>query len=403
MTSTFTRALGLWLLLSVACVGCVSPQGSGELDEDQVAVAHDQLALAALMIRDRYFERAGAVLAQIDSQTLAASRPEGSNPGAIDLGRYYTLRGLVGLAAGKNESARDDLLAAFEAGQTEPVVWLYLAQARYALGEHAEAVVALDAAQASGRSPEAWRMRINSHWRLKERGAAFAALQGAEEQYPKNPDFPKQRTLFLLELGLTLEAARAGQRYLEVAGETWQAHLTLGEALRRARQPEAAVRVLEAGRLRYPERTELEVALAHAHLDAQRPRAAAGFLESAARQEPRYLAEAAELYRRSGDLRRALYLNAQLPDAKAKTRQRLGLLLEEGALVRACALEPRLSRLELLKDEDTRYALAYAHFRAGNPDAAIAHLRGITRSDLFEAATDLRKAIEAQREGASHK
>ena len=87
----------------------------------------------------------------------------------------------------------------------------------------------------------------------------------------------------------------------------------------------------------------------------------------------------------------------QVGDQKAKTRQRLGILLQLGRVEQACSLEPRLSRLGLLKDDQVRYALAYAQFRCGDLEQAANRLRGITKPSLFQAATDLRKAIEARR------
>ena len=55
------------------------------------------------------------------------------------------------------------------------------------------------------------------------------------------------------------------------------------------------------------------------------------------------------------------------------------------------------SALFVLEDDDVRYALAYAHFRTGELDLAEEELKGITKRELFSRATDLRKAIEAER------
>ncbi|MGE0711437.1 MAG: hypothetical protein AB7N76_15735 [Planctomycetota bacterium] len=364
-------------------VGCALPGAQPAAQEEGEG---DPLSLAALLIRDRFYERARAVLAEVDPKR------EG-----LDLARYHTLRGLVELAGGRHAEARDAFAQAFARGQREPVVWLYQAQAHYGLGAWAEALAALERAGAAAASAEALRMRAHCQWQTGARGAAFATLAAGEARYPADAVLPRQRTLYLLELGLYLEAALAGEEFLRRAGRSVEAYLALGEALRRARQPDAAARALEAARLVHPGARRLLVALARAHLDAGRPRAAASLLEEVARDEPRFLAEAAELYRRAGDLRRALYLNAQVQDQKAKARQRLGLLVQRGAAAQACALAPRLARLTVLEDEDARYALAYACFRAGDLDQAVTHLRGITRADLFQAATDLRQAIEAQR------
>lgn len=373
------------LVLGLLSVGCAQLGGKG--GDSQEGESADQLALAALLIRDRYYERAGAVLAEVDSAS------EG-----FDRGRYHTLRGLVALAKGRHAEARDSLQISCQGEAATPVVWTYLAQAHFGLREHREALRALERAGASAGMAEALRMRAHCHWELGEQGSALATLALAEKRHPRDPSFPRQRTLYLLELGLNQAAASAGEEFLRRAGQTREAYLALGEALRRARQPDSAARVLEEARLRFAADERLLLALAHSHLDAGRPRSAAVVLEEAARAQPRLLSEAAELYRRGGDLRRALYLNTQIRDQQAKARQRLGLLVQLGASAQACALAPRLSRLGVLEDEEARYALAYAHFRAGDFEDAVEQLRGITRSDLFSAATDLRKAIESQRE-----
>lgn len=380
------RAGALAGVLLVA--GCAARGGADPEPADPAAAdPGGRLALAALLLKDGHAERAAGVLREVDPSA------EG-----LDLPRLHTLRGLVALHQGEHAAAVEALEAALAAGQTEPVVHVYLAQARYALDEPAAALAALEAAGDAWRDmPGAHRMRIHCRWRLGRPAAAFAALAEAEARFPGDAELAKQRVLYLLELGLGREAVAAGEAYLDRAGGTAEAHLALGEALRRSRQADDAARVLETARLRFPEEGRVRVALAHAHLEAGRPRSAAVVLEEAAWREPRYLAEAAELYRRAGQVERALYLNAELRDQAAKARQRLGLLLERGDHERAAALAPRLSRLGLLDDEEVRYALAYVCYRTGDLDRAAERLRGITRPDLFGAASELRKAIDAER------
>ncbi len=378
-------ALALLLL-----AGCAAPRLAGStygVEGDGADAEVDRLGLAALLIKDGHAERARAVLDEVDP----------TRPG-LDLARFHTLRGLAALQAQDPAAARDALAAATRSGPVEPVVWVYLAQAHHATGEPAAAVEALE------RSRTAWadlvgvhRLKVSCHWAADDREGAFAALTTAERRFADDAELARQRLLYLLELGLYREAASAGAAYLARAGHTAEAHLALGEALRRARQPDDAARALEAARLLHPGHERLLVALAHAHLDAGRPRAAAVVLEEAARLDPKYLAEAAELHRRAGGLERALLLNAQVLDQRAKTRQRLGLLLQRAAYDGVHALEPRLSRLGLLDDEEVRYALAYASYRSGDLERADLQLRGITRPELFRAATDLRKAIEVER------
>lgn len=378
-------------LLTLAGCAAGRPGAGSAYGVDEQGQEVDRLGLAALLIKDGHFARAQAVLDEVDL----------AQPG-LDLTRVHTLRGLVALQAQDHTRARDELVAATARGQVEPIVWVYLAQAQHAAGDPAAALAALERSRAAWDAPTGalsgvHRLKVLCHWATRDHAGAFAALASAERRFPADADLARQRVLYLLELQLYQEAAAAGEAYLERAGRTAEAHLGLGEALRRARKPDDAARVLEAARLRHPGQERLLVALAHAHLDAGRPRSAAVVLEEAARLDAKYLAEAAELHRRAGAVDRALFLNAQVVDQAAKTRQRLGILLQRASFELACALEPRLSRLGLLDDEEVRYALAFASYRAGDLERADAQLRGITRPELFRAATDLRKAIEVER------
>ncbi|NNK38050.1 MAG: hypothetical protein HKP03_06185, partial [Xanthomonadales bacterium] len=110
--------------------------------------------------------------------------------------------------------------------------------------------------------------------------------------------------------------------------------------------------------------------------------------------DPTLLAEAAELYRRSGQAYRALSLNGQLADQPEKFRQRLALYLQLRYFEQAAAMETPLYRVGLLEEEDLRYAIAYALFKSGEFDRAEVHLAELTRPDLFRKAAELRRAIQ---------
>ena len=373
------------LLALLGLSGCAArsarPQAGGE---DEV----DRVALAALLLKDGHFARAGAVLDEVD-------------PGAegVDAQRWHTLRGLVALHGQDPARARDELQAASALGPVEPMTWVYLAQAHAGLQAWAEA---LDDLRRAGAAWEGMsgihRLRAHCAWQMGDHVEAFAALGAAERRFPAEEGFTRQRLLYLLELRLVREAAHDGREWLTRTGWPLETCLTVGEALRRARAPEESAAVLEVARLVHPGHEKLLLSLAHAHLDAGRPRAAAVALEEAALTRPGLLVEAAELRRRAGDLERALYLNAEVSDQAQKTRQRLSILLQAGRLEQAAALAPRVSRLGLLADEEVRYALAWVHFRTGDLERAEEALRGITRPDLFRAATDLRRAIDVSRE-----
>lgn len=389
-----TRAFPVVLVLA-ALAACAAPapstkgRGAKILQGDE-QIEIDHLKLAATMIRDGEYDHAEKELQQADT----------SAPG-FDRARFHTLRGVIALHKQAHPVAKEAFQAAIGSGQRDPAVYIYLAQAHYALSEWRETIDALNQAgeaQASFSSLHA--MRIQCCWRLKDVAGAFGAIGEAERRFPNQPEFTRQRLYYLLDLGLFKEAEQAGRDYLVRSDRSVAAFLAVGEAFRRYRRHESASKVLEEGRLRYPAEDQLLVTLARTYLDKALYRSAGQILEEVASRDPKYASEAAELYRRSGDLHRALYLNAGLTDQKAKARQRLGLLLEDERYEEAVSLESRLERLTLFEDEDVRYALAFAHFRSGHYDRAEEHLKTLTRPELFKASAELRKAIEVARDGS---
>ena len=61
-----------------------------------------------------------------------------------------------------------------------------------------------------------------------------------------------------------------------------------------------------------------------------------------------------------------LRANARILDQKVKLKQRVAILIDLERFEAVSALEPRLSRMELLDDnQELRYALAYALFQVG--------------------------------------
>jgi tetratricopeptide (TPR) repeat protein len=393
--SVFLLKVGCRLLLCsflVCCLvvvlgneGLAGPKESGQEQGAEEEAEVDHLSLAALLIKDGYYDRAEAVLAEVDPAEKG-----------LDLPRYHTLRGLVHLHRRIYAEAKDDFLKAAQLGQEQPILFLYLAQAHYGLQEYQAALKALDRAGETAYSlPGAHIMKIQCTWHLDRKSKTFDALDEAERRFPSDPQFKQQRVLCLAEMGLFREAVEVGTRYLAKLESKADDYVLLGESLRRGKQPDNALVVLESAKLVYPEDTAVLVSLAHTYLDKGQPLTAGKILEEAGRRDPKYISEAAELYRRAGDLNRALYLNGEIRDQKAKTRQRLGILLQLERFEEAAALESRVSRLGLLKEEKIRYAVAYVCFKTGRFKQARTHLKRITKPDLFHAATELLKAMEA--------
>ena len=372
----YTIALAVCVLLHTAAFAAEKPK-------DDI----DYLALAALMIRDGHYDRAGAVLDNVDT--------EDEN---TDLPQYYTLKGLVLLKNGVFSEARQAFTAAIEHGQQAPVVQVYLAQAYYGEQQWQAAVDALDKAGEEGRGlPELFILRSRCYWHMRDRQSAWSALREGLAGFAGHTGLIRQQVFYLVELKLFKQALEKAQALLQDNADTPADILAVAEALIQSGQALRAIELLEQLRLRHPENRDVTLALAHGWHKAGKPLAAAWMFEQLSHTEPAFAFETAELYRLAGRYRQALYWNARIDDQKKKIRQRLGILLQLEQFEMASGLEARLSRLGLLEDEDIRYALAYAYYKIHDFDRSEFHLKYLTRQDLFRNANNLRLAMESCR------
>ncbi len=348
----------------------------------------DPIALASVLAENGHHERAAGVLAQVDPAT----------PG-LDLGRLATLRGVVALKLGDHALAARSLQEAIRlAPQSADTrnLSLLLAQARFSEGHFEAAVDALDeAAEVADAIPEAHLMRVQARWSLGQPELAWAAVKRGAQLHPAHSGLARQEVVILVELGLYETAAEAGRATLQRPEATSEDFVAIAEVLRRARRFEEARSLLERAHLRHPDDLPVTVMLARTCADLDMPLAAAKLYQQAAMRAPEHAVEAAETFRRAGWTESALRLNALVPDAKVRARQRLGLLIEQELFEEACALEPRLSRLGLLDDEPVKYAVAYALFKIQDYERAEARLRGIKDAEIFEQASELRRIILA--------
>lgn len=342
------------------------------------------LDLAALMLRDGNLERAVLALDQVDTSDEA-----------VDLLRYYTLRGMAHLRLEEPGTAAEHLEQAVTTGRAEAIVHVYLAQARFQLEEYRKVLETLDRADTLLRRITAvHHMRAQCHWLLNEPDMALAALDRATVLFPEDPGFLRRKVYFLVDLGLFQQAATEGREYLQRSQGKLEDYIALGNALRASGEADEAIKLLEQARLRFPRHPEVNKVLARAYLDRNQLNTAADLVYEAALLKPALTSEAAELYRRAGRLHRALLLNGQVSDQPIKLRQRLALLLELQRYSQAASMRTDLQRLSLLEDEDIRYALAYAVFKTGSFEEAEQHLQVLTRPDLFRKAAELRSAMQ---------
>ncbi len=344
----------------------------------------DRLPLAALLIGDGNHQQARQVLAAVDQQADDFDAP-----------RYHTLSGLVALNLKEYPLAVSEFEQAIATGQEAPVIYLYLAQAHFGAEDYEKTLRALDdAGESTTQIPSAFLIRAQALWFLGRLDQAWAVLNEGRVVFPdRATDFARRQVFLLVERELYQAALEAGRELLVLADGDISDALALANALINANQASEAAALLEEALLRAPTDATVAKLLAQAYLVQDMPLAAAEVLRSGAYHNPDLLIEAAELFRQTGRLTEALTLNGQAIDQPKKLKQRLAILIGLSRFNQAAAMAEDLERVQLLDEEDIRYALAYALFKTGDFEAARAELFFLESPENFRKATELRRVM----------
>ena len=350
----------------------------------------DYLDLATVLVRDGNYQRASAVLAQVDTADEE-----------LDQARFHLLRGLVRLNLSLFSQAAEDFETSISNGQAEPIVPVYLGQAYFYSNQFEKCLNAFKrSAQKADEIKSTFAMRAEAAWKLERFEEAWSTLTRGQQKFPDYYELMRRKVFFAIERRLYAVAAELGGEYLQKTQAGSRDYLAIGTALYKSGSVDQSLRFLELARLRYPNEVPVTVELARVYKDQSQYRTAGSLLESAALKtgEDSLAVEAAELFRRAGDLFRALSLNGRIADSEKRLRQRLSVLLELQSYELVATMDRSLTRVGLLEDESIRYALAYAHFKTKNYARAEELLKGLRDPQIFRQATDLRKAMVDCRE-----
>ncbi len=371
-------------------------------DDDQV----NYLDVAALMLRDGNLNRAELALNNLDVTELESAVAEITEDmqdkqrhaiaqARADLGRYWVLRGTIWQRQGQLESARDAFSKAIAAGRKEAALFLSLAQLNFSLQDYQAAIAAVQhAGPAVDRIGSVYHLKAQANWFLGNQVLALAILDQASQIFVDDRSFTRRKVFYLIELKLYQQAAELGRSYLRTGAATVDDYISIGNALRQSGAVAEALGFLELAQLQFPDNTDVSKVLAHSYIDQGKLHAAADIIYQAALRDNSLMAEASELYRRAGQVYRALTLNSEISNQETKLKQRLALYIQLLRFAQAAAMENDLQRLGLLANEDIRYALAYALFKTGDFAAAEQHLGLLTRPDLFRKAIEVRRAMQ---------
>jgi len=350
----------------------------------QEPIATKPLELVSLMLKEGDLERTEKLLNNINV-----------NDEKLDLHRFYILSALLNIRLNSNKKAIEFILKAKDIRPVEAVIDVYLAQAAFATENYPLVLEALDsAADSLAKIPSIYHMRAQSYWNLKQRDKALAVLDQASHIFPQNKSFQRRKIFYYLELGYNKQAALLGKEYLQKHSGEAVDYRAMGNALRASGDSESALVFLENAHLKFPNDETIAKSLAAIYLRLQQYYSAAKIIHDISYSHPELIKEAAELYRRAGDRYMALRLSSQINDAVEKTQQRMALFLQFENFEQAAAMENRIKRLKLDRDENMMYALAYAFFKTGKYNKAENQLAQITSATNSKKALKLRNIMQ---------
>jgi len=352
--------------------------------EKKAADEIDHVSLAALLLKDGFVDRANDELKQVDLEDET-----------LDLGRFYTLKGLVSTKLGNYEEANQHFLKALSFEDVDKALYLYVAQNSFKLEKFQDALDAIEkAGKVADEKPSVVSLKAECNWRLGKQNEALVVLGEGMKKFSKEWNFYKQRFNYLVTLKLYQSALSDAQVYLKNAKPTEKTVLSFIAALRKSGDTDKAIELAEEANIRFNTSAEVTVMLAHLYLDKEMVQAAADLFNEASIEDDKYTKEAAEMMRRAQEFIISLYKNSQMLDQKEKLKQRIAIFIEFGAYERIIASKKALERSELIEDESIRYALAYSYYMSAEFDKSEEQLKQLTRPDLFSKATELRKNMQ---------
>lgn len=345
----------------------------------------DHIALAERLYADGHIERAQQALSRVDPALEST-----------DLKALNMIAGLIDLHQKSYANATQRLNKAIELGEQRSLVFLGLAQSYYYQKQFAQALSALDRAHpVYGGTHAGYLMAAQCHWSLGDHGRALSVLDRGQREFSDTLPLIRQAVLYLVEIKLYHQAIIKSDALLRHTEITQSDMLAVAHALRSAGQSHQVIMFLERAQLYHPTSARLTELLAHSYLAVNKAYTAGTLFERLAHHEPKYAYEAAQSYKSAKRFVRALELNTKVPDTDKRFKQRLSILVDDGRFFEVGAMEKTLERLDLLKDDEIRYALAYAHFKAASGQRAKRHLNAIESTALLDQVSALRRSIVA--------
>jgi len=231
-------------------------------------------------------------------------------------------------------------------------IYIYLSQAYYKAEQYIYAAQALDSAGEKGRANASlFTLRAECYWRADQKGSAIDALSRGAKLFPEDATLLKQKFYYFAELKLYQASIDAAKAYMQKMPANADEYISLAQMLQGGGEAEEAIKVLEEAKIKFPTSAKVHILLGHYYNQKDMPHITADLFEKGSYYDPNYLKEAAEMYRRNGELAHALYLNSLMTDKEEKTKQQVAIFIGKGEFEKIIGLKDALDRYGLLKND----------------------------------------------------
>lgn len=340
-------------------------------------------ALASLLIRDGHFSRAEKIVNQTGLNGFG--KPH----------QYHTLKALIALHQRRYKESEQHFLKSQSLGQKPAEVSIYLAEIYLKTERYQKAQNELEKVGSS------WKQKLpyfllaaDINWQLGLRQKSWSQLirAGTINSQWQNL-LAKKKFAFLMKDRVYYGAFQLAWKTLQEQNTRPQDLVAMATALSREHQWDLGIKLLEGARLRFANESLITLPLADLYLKQKQNQSATLLLEELSRTDKTLAFEASELLRQTDQSYRSPLRLLDIKDPKKKMKQQMALLLENEDFHSLNQLYPQMGELQLMDDENLRYAMAYSFFKGGHFVKSEKLLSKIGSETLFEKATELRKEI----------
>jgi ribosomal protein L22 len=335
-------------------------------------------ALVDSLIRDGKLNQAEAELKSISERTDA----------------YYHSLGHLEMANENWEAAR----LSYQRASPSPQRELWLARSYDRLSDFANCTRAYENSAKLWLDSDSDAIRKAAcEFRTQKVREAWMTLKLA---YGRRESFPlhRERVALALECGLSQVALDLALQTKNVSSAQL---LDMAELFHAKKFDRESLTLLEWARMRAPFDADVNLSIAQVYFGRGLKRATVEAFERAAITQPKYHYHLAEFHRQAGRRIQAQYHNILTPAKTEKLKTQLAQWIDRRQYPLIAAVEPLILRSDLVRDDEVRYALAYALSRQAESERSLTYLAKIQQPELLEKSLHLKKQILESKLGAS--